>query len=329
MSAIGKLFGLGIDAVDEAITSVRKGGGRGTTYDQNIGEYVPSEVMKPEIVIGPKGLKNLAMSGRITDEEFDTLQENSKLARDMFNRGSSNDDIIARTGFMFDEKGTLQKEIDDMQSSLLVDPSEVKTTKEYRLNDIFEHPDFFAAYPQFKDIKVQFFNGNNPKDKGSFIPSKNLLKINKNRTEFIDNENPEQVISTILHESQHAIQVAEKFIAGGSWKQFIKGDPNTASDKERKEAFRKYLSIFGEAQARNVELRYLLEYLSQKKNFQNLLKGKNFWETMLKDAQSVEAGLRMGELSDEAGTVFDFRSQQAPTNDLTYKDPFEDTTQGL
>lgn len=326
MSAISKLFGL---ALDDALTSVRKGGGRGTVYDQGAGDYVPAKTVDPELVIGPKGLKSLAMSDRMTEERFQDLNEKSKIARDMFKRGKSNDEIIAKTGYMVDEKGQLQLEIDDTNSALLLDPTDVSTSKNYKLGEVFDHPDFFAAYPNFKNINVQFYEGKNKKDKGSFNPNTNLLRINKNRDEFITGGKPEEVISTVLHESQHAIQVAENFIKGGSWKQFIKGDPDKASDAEQQAAFRKYLSIMGEAQARNVELRYILNYMAKNKNSKSLLQGKNFWETLLKDPQSVEKDLRLGELTDEGGNFVDFRSEEPPVNSLEFQDPFTDTTKEL
>jgi orotate phosphoribosyltransferase len=79
------------------------------------------------------------------------------------------------------------------------------------ISDMLSHPKLFAAYPELKNIRV---TSNRNKDQSSFYhksPGKRYGEISI----FFSNK-PNRVLSTLLHELQHAIQKEEEFATGGS-----------------------------------------------------------------------------------------------------------------
>lgn len=274
----------------------------------------------PELIIGKKGMMDLTgLSGRgpgVPDEQIDIMQDNLATAKRMFDRGATNDEIIAKTGFYFDENKNLKMEIDDSQAKFLPDPEEVSTKDTYKLADVFDHPTFFQAYPDYKGMNVKFYNGKGD-ERGQFDAATSTIKINKNAPGFIDG-NTDAIISTILHETQHAIQVLEKFTAGGGYKQFL-AKPEDINDKKKfDEAFRKYLAIAGEAEARNVEYRFLNPSMALR---------SNFLQTLARDPLSASKNLTREQLTNDKGMAIDMRSQDIANP--FYKDPMGDTTEGL
>ena len=78
-----------------------------------------------------------------------------------------------------------------------------------KLGEILDHPELFKAYPELKDMEVQrlpsyarnLYNG---------MYDPNTKKI------YMNDLTPEQFHSTLLHETQHAIQDMEGFATGGN-----------------------------------------------------------------------------------------------------------------
>lgn len=308
--AIGNIVGnLFRDIAPELNTSLRKTLG-GVEAD-SIDEGQLSRMANPELIIGKKGMTAAAMSGKMSDEQMETMDENYRLAKKMFDRGETADDIIAKTGFFFDENGLAKVEIDDSQSKLLLQPGEIDPKKTYTMKDVFSHPTFYNYYPQYENMNVKFYRGKK-EDKGYFDPNTNTIHVNKNSTGFIDGDE-DQVIATILHETQHAIQKLEKFTFGGDYKTFLDVPEEQATLEQLDKAYQKYFSIAGEAESRNVELRFL--------NPSTALR-TNFLQTFLTDPISQKRNINRAQLTTPKGEAVDMRS-------LDYQDPFTDTTKEL
>lgn len=95
------------------------------------------------------------------------------------------------------------------------------------LEDVLDHPELFAMYPQLKDIKVRSEIGSN--HAGSYRhSSKTMTLLPQPETEMT---------STMLHEVQHAIQSHEGFAKGGSPMTFMPKDFN----KDKLKAQQKHL----------------------------------------------------------------------------------------
>lgn len=308
--AIGNIVGnLFRDIAPELNTSLRKT--LGGVETDSIDEGQLSRMANPELIIGKKGMTAAAMSGKMSDEQMENMDENYRLAKKMFDRGETADDIIAKTGFFFDENGLAKVEIDDSQSKLLLQPGEIDPKKTYTMKDVFSHPTFYNYYPQYENMNVKFYRGKE-EDKGYFDPNTNTIHVNKNSTGFIDGDE-DQVIATILHETQHAIQKLEKFTFGGDYKTFLDVPEEQATPEQLDKAYQKYFSIAGEAESRNVELRFL--------NPSTALR-TNFLQTFLTDPISQKRNINRAQLTTPKSEAVDMRS-------LEFQDPFTDTTKEL
>lgn len=76
-----------------------------------------------------------------------------------------------------------------------------------RLSDLLDHPKLFAAYPDLARMSVRF-----PGDatfRGAYYPQSDRIEVRLT-------EDREQMLSTLLHEIQHAIQEREGFATGGN-----------------------------------------------------------------------------------------------------------------
>jgi hypothetical protein len=98
-------------------------------------------------------------------------------------------------------------------------PSGMKTT----LSEYINHPELFAAYPEFKNMVVKGYYGD-PSDSvnGYYMPRSNRGTINPGFNEpyialNLNNvRTPDQQRSTLLHEIQHAVQQKEGFVPGSN-----------------------------------------------------------------------------------------------------------------
>ncbi len=276
---------------------------RGTTeFEMDEQAVLPPNLQKPELMVGVRGMIEAIGTPSEVDQKKLTLAEN------MFKRGEANEDILAKTGFMFDPNGRVQKEIDDVDAQFLLDPSEVKKGKAYKMEEVFQHPSLFDFYPKFKGMEVKFYDGP-PKEKGEFNPVTQTIMINRNNINFIDGNVPE-IISTVLHETQHAIQQLEKFIVGGNFTSFLNKPLEMATQEEIEKAGRKYLSIYGEAEARNVEFRYLLKQAAKALKKPSSIEGQNFLRTLTQDPLSRNYGIKPEQLTTPRGQTVDIRSEE-------------------
>lgn len=83
------------------------------------------------------------------------------------------------------------------------------------LGSILDHPRLFAAYPRLKDQNVFFDASLEHGERGSFNWGRGIT-VNPNMSS-------QDVLSTVLHEIQHAIQSAEGFARGGNPEQEFTG----------------------------------------------------------------------------------------------------------
>jgi hypothetical protein len=78
-----------------------------------------------------------------------------------------------------------------------------------RLDNYLDHPELFKAYSQLGSIRVTVDNNMDDGDLGVYFERQNTIQLNSKSS-------PEQMLSTVLHELQHAIQSIEDFARGGS-----------------------------------------------------------------------------------------------------------------
>ena len=237
-----------------------------------------SSMKRPELVIGPEGVAN--MISQADPAARRTLEEEQTIAYRMLDQGAGNQEIEARTGFFFDDDGAIRREIDDSKADLKKSLADLNKVGSYKMNEVFEHPDFFAIYPQLSNSKVQFYKGKDPNNKGFFDVQNNAIGVNINTQAFVDQQQEDiiKTIRTILHESQHMIQNIEGLQGGANPKMFERGGSaglNLSPDA----AYKRYLKVIGEAEARNVEMRF------GKKN------ARDFIKTLFTDPRSKDASL--------------------------------------
>jgi len=316
--AIARLFDglVPADILQSAAKSVKKG-----LFNF---EDIPTELMKPELVGGREGLISLESS--LSTEAAEKLRDNLVLANKMFKRGQPNEDILARTGFWFDENGNVKYEIDDSAAQLNVPFEDLKPGMQLLAGQLLQHDKFYQYYPDLAYTPINFYRGKET-EVGGFNLSTGEIDLNLNSAAMVD-RNPTVATADLLHEVQHGIQKFEKFSQGGSKQQFLK-DIAQPTAKEEEEAFRKYLSLAGEAEARNVWFRYAEPKIHKEAILSNIpsvnkVKGKNFLQTFTKDPFSEKYGITPAQLTDNKGNPIDIRNEIS-TEDLMYRDPLERT----
>ncbi len=140
--------------------------------------------------------------------------EKSKTAdRSMLNRAkemSINGDepsvIWKETGWRLGADGKWHFEIDDSKAVLKSIPSEAKSLK---LGDILVHDELYKAYPQLRNVKVEFRDDMRRIDKGNYNSGDNVIKLNLKNNEV-------EMKDAVIHEVQHAVQNIEGYEAGGN-----------------------------------------------------------------------------------------------------------------
>jgi len=167
-------------------------------------------------------------------------------------RGVSPEKIWKDTGWMRGKDGVWRYEIDDSSASLKIDPADIarkappldaksppaawRSQPTMKLGDILEHPTLFKAYPELRDMSVQLYNS--PTDPADAEGSMRRAEQNDDGKPSIDIAllagPTKRILSTVLHEAQHALEDIEGFEYG--------------ADKP-------YPSRPGEVQARNTERR--------------------------------------------------------------------------
>jgi hypothetical protein len=268
--ALGNII---VNLFDDIVPGLRK-----TMGGVDVETGMLERMKQPEMILGPTGVER--MISRAEPEQQNILRENEQLAQQMLDRGAPLQEIEARTGFFFDEQGNIMGEIDDSASTITKPLSQLQGNKTFKLDEVYEHPEFFAIYPEMRDHKIKFYEGKDPDNRGYYDIQNKVIGVNANRGPF-KNKNlkgEKDVIRTMLHEATHAIQVFEGLQAGSAPSFFQQGG-GLGMNLGPNEAYKKYLATIGEAMARNVELRF------------GKTKAKNFIETLFLDDRSIEAGV--------------------------------------
>lgn len=194
---------------------------------------------------GKKGAANLGL-------------RNAADAEQMEKDGASREDIWRTTGWWRGRDGKWRVEIPDVKRKRWDgDPEERHFTGggedfyRYRLTELIDEGDFLKAYPQARDIVVEFHKNMPANVGGNFneatltikMPQKFHLTTDWAKEGLGDGKSAELNEAgrkTIVHELQHAIQWFEGFAKGGSPTEPVRP---YALDGETGHA----LSVFGEA----------------------------------------------------------------------------------
>ena len=153
-------------------------------------------------------------------------------AQEMKESGANMEDIRKETGWHQFADGKWRFEIDDSKMELRMDAAEIPNY--ILLGNLVEAPELFVAYPDLANIDVTFQSLEN----GTYgAYSRQFDSIDLDRSLLKDSE---ELMSSLLHEVQHAIQAREGFARGASvgyWdRQLKKGfDGRTAEAKREGE----------------------------------------------------------------------------------------------
>lgn len=158
----------------------------------------------------------------------------------MESKGANRDDIWTETGWGRGADSFWRYEIPDIGST--VDSSALEfdlttpSTRRAKLGDYLQHPEFFAAYPQFKNMEVSTFPTNS-NYQGMYYPIYDRGTINPSISEPYIVLNGDLLSSgaaqrsTLLHELQHAVQQKEGFAPGTNLSAQASGRTNPAVER--------------------------------------------------------------------------------------------------
>lgn len=102
------------------------------------------------------------------------------------------------------EEGLPRFEADDSQATVNIPTQAIS-----KLGDILNHPTLFNDYPQLQDVNVAVITPKNKKLLGGYSNANNTIYVNQRVV-----QSPELLKTTLLHETQHAIQNVEGFAQG-------------------------------------------------------------------------------------------------------------------
>lgn len=136
--------------------------------------------------------------------------ETLKQAKKMEERGADRDKIYETTGWFKGKDGKWRFEIPDNFDKINFDKLWRNKETQYQLDEIYDNPALFAAYPHLKKIKIQSKKLKDPNSYGYTDGTEITINWSK-----IDNER-EEAGETLVHELQHVIQDYEIFSSGGS-----------------------------------------------------------------------------------------------------------------
>jgi hypothetical protein len=172
-----------------------------TGNNGNFSENNPSIVEEP---IGEYGASNLDKA-----EEATTRMDNLNIAREMEDSGKDEKSIRLATGWEKGGDGLWRYEI---HSGKLIGQAARDTENEnssnfgHNLGSIIDS-EVLKAYPQLNDVKVIFESAEINRSHGSWIKQQNTIHVASG---------PDDKLSILTHEIQHAIQDIEGFAEGGS-----------------------------------------------------------------------------------------------------------------
>lgn len=321
--AIGRLFDGLLNISTEALESAS-----GKKFGTGLFEFEdkPAKLMRPEIIGGEKAL--MTYLSKASDEEMELMDSSLKLAKDMAKRGATFEEQVTRTGMGIGPDGKLRFEIPDTDARLRMPTDMLEEGEVYRVQDVLSHPKLYEFYPDLANKQVRIINEpDKPMSFGAYNFDSQTIDLNVGSMPFIDKD-PVAVISGLLHESQHYAQQVENFLRGTSKNKFLKRYTNKEWDKaskaDKEKATLDYLKSYGEAEARNVQLRFEDPFFARTSGSTDKTKGKVFPTTMGQDRDTMAAFQRpLGptEFISNDGGALDAR--------LDYVSPFPSTTEDM
>lgn len=160
-------------------------------------------------------------------------------AQIMESQGASPEDIHGSTGWYRGTDEQWRYEIPDVGST--VDPGmlqldlyspTIASSQRGRLGDYLNHPEFFSAYPEMKNMEVRlgpadhfgsdYYGYYMPRYDNAGFFTEPYIKLTSDHL-----KTPEQQRNTLLHEIQHAVQQKEGFMRGANPNSFA---PDTIPD---------------------------------------------------------------------------------------------------
>lgn len=207
-----------------------------------------------------------------------------------------------------DEDEARLQELDDLYSNEFARLSERVDRGNATLGEIFDHEALYEAYPQLRDVKVEFKE--DMTGRGAFDPSKNTIYLKSS----LRSNSGGVGRGVLLHEIQHAIQHIEGFSTGSSvdaWRRRLKnGYTDERKAAEIKAADENYRKLFDAAPE---ELKRKIRELNRAK----LSGDVDAWDRIEADLYSGPYGDQFVEI-DQA----DFERRSLRDSERNY-DPYE------
>ena len=183
--------------------------------------------------------------------ESATLADKDKLkqAQKMEQSGMTADEIFKETGWYKGNEGKWRFELDDSNWNLK-DIRKINPEGNTKLENILDAPELYRAYPELKELTVQFNPNLDKNNYGSLttdmftgeprivINSKLIDKTDPKSFEMLKLKNQPEIFSTLQHEIQHYIQNKEGFSSGAS--------PAYWFNEKNKEYKEKIFNVFGD-----------------------------------------------------------------------------------
>ena len=238
---------------------------RGRPLEQAVGRsFNAASTLGGASSVVPKPSNSLGVFGGIGSRTAD--QNALTKAQIMERQGASPDEIWQQTGWGRGAEEKWRYEIPDTNAVIRThafQPVVSKSGTPYKratLAELLDHPELFAAYPEFKNMQVnETFNDVNgyymPRfERGTINPgfSDPYIALNLKNLPLDENK-----FSTLLHEAQHGIQQKEGFAPGSNPGNF---EPDTVPNPSHK--------IYKEAEASDPafqEFHYILNSPDYKK----------------------------------------------------------------
>lgn len=217
------------------------------------GSAMPMRIMRGEEGLG-------MMVGRSALETNPTKYHTAMV---LAKRGFDPETIRQITGYHPGKDLLMRREIPDYDASLSHAATYATPGPHMymRMQDVLQHPELYRNYPFMKDIMVNI--GGTRHGGGSFYdPKNNVIQISKEHA-----ADPDEFLSTMLHEGSHVIQQHEGFASGTnpdwimnetlknmapSQQALFMSLPQAMQDRI---AFQLYLQEAGEVEARTVQAR--------------------------------------------------------------------------
>jgi len=194
-------LGLEWEAVRDSKDPGAGASNRVTLKSSNILQY-PRNLFADEVRFARNDPRYMFAGPQAETSDLSMLEQ----ARNMEQGNSSQTAIRNQTGWMRGVDGKWRYEINDSDAKLTQEIG--NGTRLTTVGNLLDHPKLFAAYPNLEDTSVLLDSSMEDGSYGYFSPGVGIT-LNINRTD-------DQVLSTLLHEIQHAIQSAEGFARGGN-----------------------------------------------------------------------------------------------------------------